>query len=58
MKYLSVLMFVLFVFVPYMSCLLPFVICLYVVLFLLWAAWLLTQHVNKQELNWIEFYYY
>jgi hypothetical protein len=26
-------------------------LCLYVVLFMLLATWLLTQHVNKQELN-------
>lgn len=26
-------------------------LCLHVVLFLLWATWLLSQHDNKQELN-------
>ena len=34
-----------------MSCLMFFVICLYVVLVLLLATWLLTKHINKQELK-------
>ena len=28
-----------------------FLLCLYIVLFVLLATWLLTQHVNKEELN-------
>jgi hypothetical protein len=42
-----------------LMCVVPTVLrylCLCVVLFQLWATWLLTQHVSKQELNWIGIY--
>ena len=44
--------------VSYVSCLLFCYLFLYVVLFLSSATWLLTQCVNKRELNSIELNYY